>query len=65
MKNPILSSIKKTLSLPNHKLTKDYFFSMEPMKILKILDDIMREKVVQDLENEDGPIATRTAAPFH
>ena len=65
MKNPILSSIKKTLSLPNHKLTKDYFISMEPFKILKILDEIMQEKVIQDLENEDGPISTRTAAPFH
>ena len=46
MKNPILSSIKKTLSLPNHKLTKDYFISMEPFKILKILDEIMQEKVI-------------------
>ena len=56
MKNPILSSIKKTLSLPNQKLGKEYFISMEPFKILKQLDEIMREKVLQDLENEDGPI---------
>ena len=35
MKNPILSSIKKTLSLPNHKLGKEYFLAMEPFKILK------------------------------
>lgn len=65
MKNPILTSIKKTLSLPNHELTKDYYISMDPAKILQLLDEIMREKVVKDLENEDGPIQSRHAAPFH
>ena len=65
MKNPILTSIKKTLSLPNHELTQDYYLALDPSKTIQILDEIMREKVVRDLENEDGPIHGRHAVPFH
>ena len=56
MKNPIITSIKKTLTLTNNKLTKEYYQSMKPQHILSMLDAIMQDKVWIDLENETGPV---------
>ena len=68
MKNPIISAIKKTLTLSekkNKKLPKDYHIAMVPTKIYEIMDNVMQEKVWIDLESEAGPLESRAAIPFH
>ena len=55
MKNPIITAIKRTLTINKKqdlRIKRDYKMAMVPAKIYETLDTVMQEKVWADLENE-------------
>lgn len=62
--NPILTSIERLLNKKT-KLSEEFFICMQPSHVNQLLDQVLREKVIEDLEMARGPIELRKPVYFH